>query len=387
MQHETILHTRVVTGAGGGPDKTILRSAAYLDSTRYPMAAAYLYPAGDMGIQTLRTSAERFSMPLHPIPERGPIDRRSVRILLDWCRRLRVSVWHSHDYKTDILGRVLRRQHPMKLVSTMHGFTGETWRTRLYARLSINALRGYDRVIAVSPQLMRYAVEHGVHPDRMRYVPNAIDIDEYKRDHTRRSAKTRLKIDPAEHAIVVVARMSVEKGVDRAIRCFAKLQALHPALRLHLVGDGPERSRLESLASELGVNDRICWWGWQQDTRPIVEAMDTLLLPSHTEGLPNVVLEAMAIGLPVAATRVGAVPDVLDKGGCGVLLDNDTSRWPQQLIPLIDLPLVRERLLCAAWLRVRDHYSFDQRMQRIATIYDEVLNRSPQLNATRRQAA
>lgn len=369
----TILHTRVVTGSGGGPDKTILRSAAQLDPTRYHAVAAYLHPAGDGGIDTLRGTAARFGMPMHTIPERGPIDLRAIRLLRDLCKRQHVDVWHAHDYKTDLLGRLIQRSHPMKLVTTMHGFTGETWRTRLYARLSNRALRHYDRVLAVSPLLMRYAAEHGVHPDKLRHVPNAIDLSEYKRTQPREQAKDAMGLSKEEHAIGVVARFSVEKGVDRAIRLFATIYRDRPNTRLHLIGDGPQRAELEALVDELGLTGHVRWWGWQKDTRPILEAMDTLVLPSHTEGLPNVVLEAMAIGLPIAATRVGAVPEVLADGECGVLLDDEVAAWPAQVLPLIDLPLVRERLLCAAWMRVNARYDFKTRMQRVASIYDELM--------------
>ena len=383
----TILHARVVTGSGGGPDKTILRSAALLDSTRYQAVAVYLHPAGETGIDNLRGMASRYGMPMHTIPERGPIDLRAVRLLRDLCKRLHVDVWHAHDYKTDILGRLIRRSRPMKLVTTMHGFTGETWRTKLYARLSNGALRSYDRVLAVSPLLMRYAAEYGVHPDKLRHVPNGIDLREYKRTHSREQAKVALGLSKEEHAIAVVARFSKEKGVDRAIRLFAKLHANRPGTRLHLIGDGPERASLEALVDELGLAHHIRWWGWQKDTRPILEAMDTLLLPSHTEGLPNVILEAMAIGLPVAATRVGAVADVLANGACGVLLGDAIDAWADQILPLVDLPLVRERLLCAAWMRVNAQYDFTKRMQRVESIYDELLGHEEVMKSSLRQAA
>lgn len=369
----TILHTRTVTGSGGGPDKTILRSAAMLDPSRYRAVAAYLHPAGDSGIDALRGTASRFGMDMHSIPERGPIDWRAVRLLCDLCSRLHVDIWHAHDYKTDILGRLIHHWHPMKLVTTMHGFTGETWRTRLYAKLSHHALRGYDRVLAVSPQLMRHAAEQGVHPDNLRHVPNAIDLSEYKRKQPREQAKYALGLAKDEHAIAVVARFSIEKGVDRAIRLFAKIREQRPNTRLHLIGDGPQRDELEALIDQLGLTYAVRWWGWQKDTRPLLEAMDTLVVPSHTEGLPNVVLEAMAIGLPVAATRVGAVPDVLDDGACGVLLAEDEAAWPDQVLPMIDMPLVRERLLCAAWVRVNQVYDFKKRMQMVSGIYDELM--------------
>ncbi|MFN3167345.1 MAG: glycosyltransferase [Phycisphaeraceae bacterium] len=383
----TILHARVVTGAGGGPDKTILRSAAHLDRDRYHAVAAYLHPAGDTGIETLRGTAARFGMDMHTIPERGPLDPRSARLMLDLCKRMHVDVWHSHDYKTDILGRLLCRQHPMKLVTTMHGFTGETWRTRLYARLSNPALRGYDRVLAVSPQLMRYAAEHGVHPDKLRHIPNAIDLSDHRRALTRAHAKAERGIDAGEHAIGVVARFSVEKGVDRAIRLFVDVHKARPCSRLHLIGDGPQRRELEALAVQLGVSDAIRWWGWQTKPVEVAEAMDTLLLTSHTEGLPNAVLEAMAIGLPVAATRVGALPGVLAHGEAGVLLSDEPGDWLAQVLPLIDRPLYRERLLCNARVRVEAEHDFAKRMQRVASVYEEITQREPMSTPARHAPA
>lgn len=366
----TILHARVVAGAGGGPDKTILRSAARIDREQYRMACAYLHPVGNSGIATLRSVAARFDMPMYTIPERGPIDLRSARLLHDLCKRLHVDIWHAHDYKTDILGQLIRRWHPMKLVTTMHGFTGETWRTRLYAKLSHRALRRYDRVLAVSPPLMRHAAEHGVHPDTLRHVPNGIDLQEFKRKQPREQAKHTIGLTNDEHALAIVGRFSIEKGIDRALRMFVTLHRQRPQTRLHLIGDGPQRSELEQLAKQLGLASHIHWWGWQRDTRPILEAMDTLLLPSRTEGLPNVILEAMALGLPIAATPVGAVPEVLQYGDCGVLLTGEAEAWGDQLLPLIDQSRVRDRLLADAWIRVNEQYAFAKRMQRVASIYD-----------------
>jgi len=377
----------VVAGSGGGPDKTILRSAAGLDRSRYNAVAAYIHPTGDRGIEALRNTADRFGMQMHCIPERGPIDPKTVRMLLDLCKRLDVKIWHAHDYKTDVLGRLLRRFHDMKLISTMHGFTGETWRTRLYAKLADRALRGYDRVIAVSPLLMQHALKHGVAPDRLVQVPNAIDLKEYKRTRTREQAKYALGLAKDEHAIAIVSRFSIEKGVDRAIRLFAQLYRERPMTRLHLIGDGPQRATLEQLADDLGVTYAVRWWGWQDQTRPMLEAMDTLVLTSHTEGLPNAVLEAMALGLPVAATRVGALQDVLNEGECGVLLADTPADWAAQVLPLIDQPLLRERLLCAAWVRVSERYDFTKRMQRVQAVYDELMGAASRAQADHRRAA
>jgi glycosyltransferase involved in cell wall biosynthesis len=382
QQVATVLHARVVTGCGGGPEKTILRSPRFTDPTRYKMAAAYLYPRGDPGMYVIREGAKRFGCPLYEIAESHAIDHHAVDAMAVLCRDLKVDIWHSHDYKTNVLGRLIRRKHPMRLVTTAHGFTRETWRTRLYYHVDNLAMLGYDEVIAVSPPLIKHCAYHGVNPSRLTYIPNAIDTTEYTRTRTPAQAKSALGL-PANHfAIGVIGRLSIEKGVDRAIRMLADITKTHPQVELHVIGDGPQRKELEALAGKLGVSNAIRWWGWQADARPIYEVLDTLLLPSRTEGLPNVVLEAMAMGVPVAATDVGGVSDLLDQGDCGVILGDDEHTWARQFVPLLTLPTLRESFADLAHRRVRDAFGFENRMKKVMEVYDRVLGRSATTNTT-----
>ncbi len=377
----TVLHARVVTGCGGGPEKTILRSPRSTDTTRYSMAAAYMYPRGDPGMCVIRESAKHFACPLYEIAESYALDHHAVDAMAVLCRDLKVDIWHSHDYKTNVIGRIIRRFHPMKLVTTAHGFTRETWRTRLYYHVDNLAMLGYDQVIAVSPPLVKHCAYHGVNPERLTYIPNAIDADEYSRTRTPAQAKHAMGLPANRFAIGVIGRLSPEKGVDRAIRMMVDLTKIHPQVELHLIGDGPQRKELEALAHQLGVGNVIRWWGWQTDARPIYEMLDTLLLPSRTEGLPNVVLEAMAMGVPVAATDVGGVSDLLDQGDCGVILGDNEHAWPNQITPLLSNPTLRGSHTHKAHQRVHDSFSFQSRMQKVMGVYDRVLGRSSSQNA------
>ncbi|MGL4462000.1 MAG: glycosyltransferase, partial [Planctomycetia bacterium] len=127
-----VLHVRVVTGAGGGPDKTVLNSPRYLRPLGYDAVCAFLHPPGDPGVEILRQRADRWDAPTEMIPDRGPLDFESTLHLLNLCRRRRVSIWHGHDYKSNAIGLLLRRFHPMKLVTTVHGWVRHTKRTKLY---------------------------------------------------------------------------------------------------------------------------------------------------------------------------------------------------------------------------------------------------------------
>ncbi|MCC7409040.1 MAG: glycosyltransferase, partial [Phycisphaeraceae bacterium] len=290
-----VLHARVVSGAGGGPDKTILRSPHFLDHERFDMAAAYLYPTGDPGIRVIQGHAERWGCPLHLIPEGGPVDTRSLRDMLELCRRLNVTIWHAHDYKSNLMGVLLRRRWPMRLVTTVHGWTCDSPRARLYYWLDRQVLRFYEKVILVSPSLMEPCLSHGVPMERIVYVPNAIDPADFQRQHTRMQARERLGLNPERRIIGLIGRLSPEKGIDRAIDVLAHLRRHHPTIELHVIGDGPEKAKLQLHARNNGVAEAVHFQGWQPDVRPWLEAMDVLLSASHQEAAANVLLEAMAM--------------------------------------------------------------------------------------------
>ncbi len=364
-----VLHARVVDGAGGGPDKTILRSCAHPDAAAHRMSAAYLYPAGNRAFEAIEQSACRLGAKLHAIPETGALDLMALRDMNELCRRYRVDIFHAHDYKSGLFGLMLRRFRRMKVVTTLHGFGQATGRTRWYFRLERAMLRFYDHVIAVSTELYDQCLSLGVRPERLSYIPNGIDAERYGRERSVLGARLLLGIDPGAVVIGGVGRLSDEKGFDDAIRFLAQTP---DHVELHLAGEGPERGRLVQLAAAMGLEDRVVFHGWQSDLRPFYEAIDALLLSSRREGLPNVVLEAMAIGAPVAATPVGDVRDVLDQGRCGVLLDSDPTRWPQQMHALLTEPRQRAAYADAARKRVTTLFNFDRRMNSVLSVYDQL---------------
>lgn len=372
-----VLHVRVVSGSGGGPDKTIIRSPGGIDPARYRMAAAYIHPHGDEGIDAIRRHAAERNCPLFTIPERGALDPRTVHALHHLCRRLHVTVWHGHDYKSNLLGLVLRKLWPMKLVTTAHGWTRESRRTRLYYHIDNWCLSRYDEVIAVSPPIYEHCLLHKVKVTNLTYVPNAIEPGEYEREQSRDAARRALGLRGDRFVIGVVGRFSIEKGVDRAVRMIASLRQRHRHVELHLVGGGAEHDKLKRLAQELDVDDAVVFHGWQTALKPYYEMMDMLLLPSHTEGLPNVVLEAMAMGVPVAATDVGGVRELLDDGQAGVVLAQDDSTWLDAVAPLIDDAAARDMLAARARQRVVSRYSFTRRMASVAGVYDKLLRIVP----------
>src|SRR5207302_182127 len=156
------------------------------------MLCAYLTPPNDPGYRDLEAKAKKYAAPLVTIPDRGPWDWRIVRHLLRVCRGENVAIWHGHDYKTNALGLLLCKFHPMKLVTTVHGWVQQTARTPLYYKIDQWCLPRYDRVICVSDDLFAECRRLGVAEQKCLLVENAIDADDYWRKQSVAAAKAKL---------------------------------------------------------------------------------------------------------------------------------------------------------------------------------------------------
>src|SRR5205823_4488182 len=157
-----ILHARCVTGAGGGPEKTILSSPRFLEQMGYECICAYLHPPRDVGFDVLKRRAQVAGARLVGIPDRGPLDLNVISELVKLCRTHQVAIWHGHDYKSNALGLVVQWFWPMKLVTTVHGWVQYTWRTPFYYAIDKCCLRRYDEAICVTEDLYRTCLEVAV---------------------------------------------------------------------------------------------------------------------------------------------------------------------------------------------------------------------------------
>jgi glycosyltransferase involved in cell wall biosynthesis len=371
-----VLDARVVSGAGGGPDKTILNQPRFLAPAGYLNLCAYMHPPGDPGFEQLRHKARAWQAPLISVPDRGPWDWRVVSALLRVCRRNRVRIWHGHDYKSNALGLLLRRFWPMRLVTTVHGWVKHTRRTPLYYRIDRFCLPRYEKVICVSPDLEQECRAVGAPPDRCLLIENAIDVAEFARRREVAEARS-LQGMPAGRLVVgAVGRLSPEKGFDLLIRAADHLLRQGIDLELLIVGDGDEQPRLQELVDQLGRGDRVRLLGYRADLRGLYEAMDVFALSSLREGLPNVVLEAMALEVPVLATRIAGLPRLITDGTNGLLVEpGSVEELSAALGRLLNDADLRRRLRRAGRQTVETRYSFAARMDRIRDVYDELLQR------------
>lgn len=230
-------------------------------------------------------------------------ERAAVRRL---CEELRPDVVHTHGYRSDVADAGVARSLGIPTVTTVHGFTGGGRKNRLYEWLQVEAFRSFDAVVAVSRAMAERLSARGVSPQRLHTIPNAFDPDRPRME--RGEARRLLGVGEEDFVVGWVGRLSREKGGDVLLDSLPMLTAGASAV---IVGDGPERAALEEQARSLGIGDRVKWLGTVPDASRLFPGFDVFALSSRTEGIPIVLLEAMAARVPVVATRVGGVPDVV----------------------------------------------------------------------------
>ena len=270
-----------------------------------------------------------------------------------------------------------------RLVYTQHG--ANLHNLTLVDRLRGRALACFtDHLVAVSEATAEaMAKSLWIPRRRIEVVANGVGNENPKSEIRNPRAELRRTLGLSDGATVIgsVGRLAHVKGYDRLIRAFASLAPSslnfpgasdrnanrRSAPLLLLVGDGPERSSLERLARDLGVAGRVIFAGYQADPAPYLAAMNLFVLPSRSEGLSVALLEAMAAGVPVLVTEVGANREVIADGEAGTLLPDDEERWPVALASAL-ADNAREKV-AAAQARVKTHYSLETTLDQYEKIY------------------
>ncbi len=279
---------------------------------------------------------QRFLDRLAAIPEAGraviemtaaphPRDLRALRALRRYAREHGpFDIIHGHSSKGGAMARLAALGTDAAAFYTLHGLIMmdpclPRWKWLMYLGIELGLALRTSRIIAVSPEESRAAVRLGFGTARLITIPNGVDAMWLTpRDRARQA----MGIADDEPVIGFVGRLVEQKAPHVLISAFAQVVQAEPRARLAIVGDGPLMQPMKQLAAELGVGERIIWLG-ERDAREVFAAFDLFALSSRKEGLPYVVLEAMAVGLPVVATQSAGVEILIEPGISGEVVPTD----------------------------------------------------------------
>ncbi len=264
----------------------------------------------------------------------------AVSEIRTWLRRWQVGVLCCHGYKADLLGRWAARQEKKPVVAVSRGWTGENWKVRLYEMLDRRLLCGMDRVVCVSTAQAAKVRRLGVPDEKVIVIRNAIQATGFRNPHpTYREILRQYFPRPCTRIVGAAGRLSPEKGFAILIEAAQELARSDSGIGFVLFGDGPLRSKLSRRIVSAGLAKTFILAGFRDDFDSFLPFLDLLVLPSFTEGLPNVVLEAFAAGIPVVATAVGGTPEIVEDGVNGYLVPpGDAKSLASRITDILSFP-------------------------------------------------
>jgi glycosyltransferase involved in cell wall biosynthesis len=258
----------------------------------------------------------------------------------------------------------------------LRGYFGRFW-TFVFRMLERILAHVTDALIAVSPEVRDELVALGVAPaSKFTVIRLGIELESRVPERAEARAETRRVMGVRDDRFLVgwTGRMTGVKRTDIVLRGFALLRSRGVPATLCMVGDGPDRRQIEELASELGIVRDCLFTGYQEDVGPFFAAFDVFVLPSANEGTPVTAIEALASGCPVVATRVGGVPDVVQDGEDGILIDpGSPEQLADALVLLAGDPELRARMGAAGRKRTLPRYAVSRLIDDVDALYRELL--------------
>jgi glycosyltransferase involved in cell wall biosynthesis len=328
------------------------------------------------GERPLEAECARRGIPCRKIRFNPAINVLAAAKILKGFEAEGVDLLHTHGYKADILfGMLLYPVRRIPIIATAHGWSETRWCTKvaLYQTLQRLSWRWIERVAAVADNSPAYRAQ--LRQDHVVTIENGINLDAAPSAVTNSELRRRIMLYcKGRPAIGIVGRLSHEKGVDVLLSALHQLRSSGDECAVVVVGEGPERGRLEDFVAKNGLHDQVLFVGYVEGAGSLMSCFDLLVMPSRTEGLPITLLEAMAANVPVIASRVGQIGRVLEEGKCGLLIaPEDAGALAAGIRRLLQDNAYRESLATRARVRVTDNYSMSKTAGEYTSQYDELL--------------
>lgn len=328
--------------------------------------------------RTVREAADQTGVALETIPEQGPFDPATLRSLRALVARVRPDIVQTHAVKSHFLTRASGLPGQAHWIAFHHGYTWPTLKARAYNQLDRWSLRSARKVLTVSMPFRDQLIAVGVRPEKIEIIHNAIPAGWGAREPLEAAAlRARTGIAPERKVILIVGRLSREKDHLTLLEAVHRLRAV-VSPHLVIVGEGPERFRIEERVRRLGLGEFVTLTGHQSSAEPWYGVADVAVLSSLSEGSPNALLEAMAAGVPVVATAVGGVPEIVTNEESALLIrPGDAAGMSAAIGRVLTEPGLAERLKKRSHELIRERHEPEARTRRLVSIYRSLLASQP----------
>ncbi|HLW63833.1 MAG TPA: glycosyltransferase, partial [Gemmataceae bacterium] len=355
----------------GGPERQILGLA---EALRPQHETCFLSFAEHGRCRDFLLRAQAAGFPAQDLHHDSPHLLAAVRELTKRLVGSQADVMLCHGYKSNILGRIAARRAGLPVLAVSRGWTGENVKVRLYDLLDRFHLRFMDHVVAVSQGQAEKVRRAGVPLNRLTVIRNATHSTIAASSNVDGQALLRdLFPAPFRHIVVSAGRLSPEKGFADLIDAAKHVGSTHADVAFAIFGEGCLRSELQQKINEIGLRERFILPGFHDDLDRLLRWADVFVLPSYTEGLPNVVLEASAAAVPVVATAVGGTPEVVRDGETGFLVSpHNPEMLGERISALLADEGLRRRMGDAGRNFVQSRFTFAAQAEEYLRLFEEM---------------
>lgn len=304
------------------------------------------------------------------------IDFAAYRRLLHLLAGARIELLHTHLAYSAIWGALAARRTGIPLVASLHVPPEQktSWKERIRRALMVRLLRGEaSRIVLVSAALAEAWRSHGLPGDRTTVVHNGIAVEEFDLAEKRDELRRELGVGPLDPLIVSVSVLREGKGIDVLIRAAARVRDALPGARLLVVGEGPMRASWEGLAEKIGIAPALIWAGHRRDVARMIGAADLFVLPTLHDAFPTVLLEALASGVAIVASRVGGVPEIVSDQTARLVPPGDEVALAAAILEALGDRQWRRQVGEMGRARARAEFSVEAWMRRLQRVYSEAL--------------
>jgi glycosyltransferase involved in cell wall biosynthesis len=356
----------IATNFYGGPEKQIVTHALQLNRDRFKFILISFIDNGQPN--ELMQIARRQGIEVIEIPVKNAFDPRCISKIAGILRDRGIRLLCAHGYKANIIGRLATWLTGIPQISVSRGWTAENQRIRFYEKLDRRFLRYANHIVAVSEGQKRKIMTQGIADRKVSVIHNAIDLETLPQHGTEIRAELGI---PSDSILVVSAgRLSPEKnqaGMIEVARLVAKNNA---SVYFAIFGEGFLRNELEMRIRNAGLETRFFLPGFRNNLQALFHDIDIFMLPSFTEGLPNVALEAFAAMKPTVATAVGGTPEVVQHGISGFLTTPDNvAAMAVSVLRLAADPELRQQMGASGYRQVAESFTFEGQTAKYEELY------------------
>ena len=349
----------------GGAEQVVINLAKGIDKKKFNVIVCCL---NDKGI--FAQEVEKEGIEVIALGKKGKFDATVLFKLIRVIKKYKIDIVHTHLWTSDFWGRIAAKLAGVPvIISTVHNV--DVWKPKVF--LLIDRILSYftDKIIAVSNTVKYFYINNAKIPkNKIETIYNGIDVDKFNIKVNRNIKRRELGLNADTKVLAVIGRLVEQKGHIYFLECFRKLLGKYSDIQGLIVGDGPLRGELEERSKMLGLNGRVIFTGIRNDIPEILKIIDVLVVPSLYEGLPTIILEAMAAGVPVVATNVGGNSEIIVNGETGFIVPpKDSSVLAEYIGKILENNNLVESMRVMSRERAIQYFSLDKMMREVEGIY------------------